>query len=133
MRCPVCHGSLLEGEGALLCSGCETEYPVENGIPLILDARLPGIAEKRGEIAGWVEMAKRQGWYEPDDELDSHLPYLTRDCGWEDKTWRADEHPFGPLLRPLEPRERRVGGGAPKGGGAPRLLPRGGGGRGPRH
>ena len=64
----------------------------------MLDDRLPGIAEKRGEIAGWVEMAKRQGWYVPDDELDAHLPYLTRDCGWDDKTWRANEHSFDLLL-----------------------------------
>ena len=42
----------------------------------MLDDRLPGIAEKRGEIAGWVAMAKAQGWYEPDDEVDAHLPYL---------------------------------------------------------
>ena len=89
MRCPVCHGRLLDGKGELRCVDCDTAYPVEEGIPLMLDDRLPGIAEKRGEIAGWVEMAKRQGWYVPDDELDAHLPYLTRDCGWEDKTWQG--------------------------------------------
>src|SRR6187401_3353011 len=92
MRCPVCHGGLREEGDALRCEGCATVYPVEDGIPLMLDDRLPGIAEKRGEIEGWVQMAKAQGWYEPDDEIDAKLPYLCRDLGWDDKTWRANEH-----------------------------------------
>ena len=98
MRCPVCHGRLAEGDGELRCAGCGTVYAVEDGIPLMLDDRLPGIAEKRGEIEGWVAMAKAQGWYEPDDEIDAKLPYLCRDCGWDDRTWRANEHSFSLLL-----------------------------------
>ncbi len=91
----------------------------------MLDDRLPGIAEKRGEIAGWVEMAKRQGWYVPDDELDAHLPYLTRDCGWDDKTWRANEHSFDLLLEHVEPGMRVLEVGAAKGWAAQHLVPRG--------
>lgn len=124
MRCPVCHGRLLEGEGVLRCVDCGTLYPVEDGIPMMLDDRLPGIREKRGEIAGWVEMAKRQGWYVPDDELDAHLPYLTRDCGWQDKTWRANEHSFDLLLRHVKPGMRVLEVGAAKGWAAQHLVPR---------
>ena len=40
-------------------------------------------------------MARDQGWYEPDDEVDAALPYLTRDLGWDDLTWKANEHSFG--------------------------------------
>ncbi len=66
MRCPVCHGRLVEDDG-LRCQGCGAHFEVEDGIPRMLDDRLPGIAAKRGEIEGWVAMAKAQGWYEPDD------------------------------------------------------------------
>ena len=48
-------------------------------MPRMLDDRLPGIEAKRREIEGWPAMAKAQGWYEPDDEVDAHLPYLNRD------------------------------------------------------
>ncbi len=61
MRCPVCRGRLEEAADGLRCSGCGAVFPVEDGIPRMLDDRLPGIAEKRGEIEGWVAMAKRAG------------------------------------------------------------------------
>ena len=92
----------------------------------MLDDRLPGIAEKRGEIAGWVEMAKAQGWYEPDDELDAQLPYLCRDLGWDDKTWRANEHSFSCCSTATsEPGMRVLEVGAAKGWAAQHLVPRG--------
>src|SRR5438046_2516362 len=98
MRCPVCRGS-LEGESAALrCLGCGAVYPVEEGIPRMLDDRLPGIEAKRGEIGGWVAMAKAQGWYQPDDEVDAVLPYVCRDLDWDDKSWRANEYSFSVLL-----------------------------------
>ena len=59
-------------------------FAVEDGIPRMLDDRLPGIAAKRREIEGWVAMAREQRWYEPDDEIDRHLPFLCRDLGWDD-------------------------------------------------
>ena len=36
--------------------------------------RLPGIAAKKREIAGWVEKAKGEDWYEPEEEVDTNLP-----------------------------------------------------------
>ena len=60
----------------------------------MLDDRLPGIREKRAEAEGWLEKARRQGWYEPDDEVDAALPFLNRDLGWDDPNWRANEHSF---------------------------------------
>lgn len=125
MRCPVCRGRLREDEG-LRCEGCGAHFAVEDGIPRMLDDRLPGIAEKRGEIEGWVQMAKAQGWYEPDDEIDAKLPFLCRDCGWDDKTWRANEHSFSLLLdRYVRPGMRVLEVGAAKGWAAQHLVPRG--------
>jgi SAM-dependent methyltransferase len=126
MRCPVCRGRLDGDVDRLSCSGCGATYPVEDGIPRMLDDRLPGIAAKRGEIAGWVAMAKEQGWYEPDDAVDALLPYLCRDLGWDDKTWRADEHSFSLLLeRYVRPGMRVLEVGAAKGWAAQHLVPRG--------
>jgi uncharacterized protein YbaR (Trm112 family)/ubiquinone/menaquinone biosynthesis C-methylase UbiE len=97
LRCPVCRGR-LSGEDEFLCRSCGRRYPVEAGIPRLLDDSLPGMRAKRREIAAWVELAKEEGWYEPDDEVDAALPYLCRDLGWDDKTWRANEHSFDVLL-----------------------------------
>jgi SAM-dependent methyltransferase len=126
MRCPVCRGALEEGPGGLGCRACGALYPVEEGIPRMLDDRLPGIAAKRGEIDGWVEMAKAQGWYEPDEEVDAALPYLCRDLGWDDRTWRANEHSFSLLLeRYVQPGMRVLEVGAAKAWAAQYLVPRG--------
>ncbi len=126
MRCPVCRGGLAEAGGGLRCAACGGSYPIEDGIPKMLDDRLPGIAAKRAEVAGWPAMAKAQGWYEPDDEVDAHLPYLTRDLSWEDKTWRANEHSFSLLVeRYVRPGMRVLEVGAAKAWAAQHLVPRG--------
>ena len=126
MRCPVCRSALEEAAEGLRCTGCGAVFPVEDGIPRMLDDRLPGIAEKRAEIAGWPEMARAEGWYEPDDEVDAHLPYLTRDLGWEDTTWRANEHSFSLLLeRYVRPGMRVLEVGAAKAWAAQHLVPLG--------
>jgi SAM-dependent methyltransferase len=125
MRCPVCRGTLEGGADALDCRGCGASYPVVDGIPNMLDDRLPGIAAKRGEVEGWVAMAKAQGWYEPDDEVDAKLPYLCRDLGWDDRTWRANEHSFSLLLERVRPGMRVLEVGAAKGWAAQHLVPRG--------
>jgi SAM-dependent methyltransferase len=126
IRCPVCRGRLDRDTRGFACAGCGVSYPVEDGIPRMLDDRLPGIEAKRAEVAGWPAMAKEQGWYEPDDEVDAHLPYLTRDLGWEDKTWRANEHSFSLLVdRYVRPRMRVLEVGAAKAWAAQHLVPLG--------
>lgn len=40
LRCPVCHGKLEDREVApagLECALCAVSYPVENGIPVLLE------------------------------------------------------------------------------------------------
>jgi SAM-dependent methyltransferase len=90
----------------------------------MLDDRIPGIAEKRAEIEGWPAMARAEGWYEPDDEVDAHLPYLTRDLAWEDRTWKANEHSFSLLLEQfVRPGMRVLEVGAAKAWAAQHLVP----------
>jgi ubiquinone/menaquinone biosynthesis C-methylase UbiE/uncharacterized protein YbaR (Trm112 family) len=126
LRCPVCHGSLADEGQQLRCGRCGGTYPVEDGIPRMLDDRLPGIQEKRREAEGWPAMARAQGWYERDDEIDSHLPYLNRDLGWDDKNWRATEHSFTLLLeRHARPGMRVLEVGAAKAWAAQHLVPLG--------
>ena len=92
----------------------------------MLDDRLPGIAAKKREIEGWSAMAQAQGWYEPDDEVDAHLPYLNRDLGWDDKNWRATEHSFSLLLeRFVRPGMRVLEVGAAKAWASQHLVPLG--------
>jgi ubiquinone/menaquinone biosynthesis C-methylase UbiE/uncharacterized protein YbaR (Trm112 family) len=125
MRCPVCHGMLDDVPGGLRCARCDADYAIEDGIPRMLDDRLPGIAAKRAEIAGWVAIAKAEGWYEPDDEVDSVLPYVCRDLGWDDRTWRANEHSFSLLLEHVRPGMRVLEVGAGRAWAAQHLVPRG--------
>jgi SAM-dependent methyltransferase/uncharacterized protein YbaR (Trm112 family) len=125
LRCPVC-GAPLSGEPELVCAGCGRRYPVVDGIPRLLDDSLPGIAAKRAEIAGWVALAREQGWYEPDDAVDRVLPYVCRDLGWDDRNWRANEHSFDVLLdRFVRPGMRVLEVGAAKCWAAPHLQRRG--------
>jgi ubiquinone/menaquinone biosynthesis C-methylase UbiE len=101
-------------------------FEIEGGIPRLLDDRLPGVEAKRGEATGWAELARARGWYEPDDEVDAHLPFLNRDLGWDDKSWRATEHSFQLLLdRSIRPGLRVLEVGAAKCWAAQHLLPRG--------
>lgn len=127
LRCPSCSGPLAgDGDGALRCLECQARYPVEDGIPRLLAEGAPGMAAKRREMEGWAALARAQGWYEPDDEVDAHLPYLCRDLGWEDRTWRATEHSFDLLLRRcVRPGMQVLEVGAAKCWAAQYLLPRG--------
>jgi uncharacterized protein YbaR (Trm112 family) len=126
LRCPVCAGTLSESGGSLSCGDCGRTYAVENGIPRLLDDALPGMKEKRIEIAGWVDKARAETWYEPDDDVDAVLPYVCRDLGWTDSVWRANEHSFTVLLdRYVKPGMRVLEVGAAKCWGAQHLVPRG--------
>jgi SAM-dependent methyltransferase len=121
LRCPVCRG-LLVGGSLLECTGCGRRYPVEDGIPRLLDASLPGIAEKRREIGGWIEKAEAEGWYREDDEVDGALPYLS----WDEPIWRANAHSFQQLVEHyVEPGMRVLEVGAAKCWAAQHLIPRG--------
>jgi SAM-dependent methyltransferase len=98
LRCPICRGALREGDGSLSCSGCGRSFGVEAGIPLLLHEDLPGARAKLGETAGWVEKARAEGWYEPDDAVDAVLPFVNRDLGWDDPNWGANGHSLQVLL-----------------------------------
>ena len=126
LRCPVCRGSVEDDGATLRCRGCGAVFPVEDGMPRMLDDRLPGIEAKRREIEGWPAMARVQGWYEPDDDVDAHLPYLNRDLAWDDKNWRATEHSFTLLLdRYVRPGMRVLEVGAAKAWASQHLVPLG--------
>ena len=98
LRCPFCRAGLEQSGQELTCTGCARRFAVEEAIPLMLHAELPGAPAKLAEAAGWLEKARGEGWYEPDDALDVHLPFLTRDLGWEDSIWSATEYSFQALL-----------------------------------
>lgn len=121
LRCPACRGS-LSGDDVLVCEACGRAYPVAEGIARMLDETAPGVAEKAREAEGWVAIARDQGWYEPDDAVDAALPYLCRDLGWDDLTWKANEHSFDLLLRTLRPGMRVLEVGAAKCWGAPHVI-----------
>jgi ubiquinone/menaquinone biosynthesis C-methylase UbiE/uncharacterized protein YbaR (Trm112 family) len=126
LRCPVCRGSLDDEGARLRCRRCAGVFPIEDDMPRMLDDRLPGIDAKRREIEGWPAMAKAHGWYQRDDEVDAHLPYLNRDLGWDDKNWRATEHSFSLLLdRYVQPGMRVLEVGAAKAWASQHLVPLG--------
>ena len=58
----------------------------------------PGAREKLGEAEGWLEKARAEGWYEPDDAVDAVLPFVNRELGWDDPNWLANGHSFEVLL-----------------------------------
>lgn len=126
VRCPVCRGEVADEGAALRCRRCGRRYPVEDGIPRLLDGSLPGMAAKRAEIAGWVEKARKESWYEPDEEVDAVLPFVCRDLGWTDSVWAGNEQSFQALLdRYVEPGQRVLEVGAAKCWAAQHLIPRG--------
>jgi ubiquinone/menaquinone biosynthesis C-methylase UbiE/uncharacterized protein YbaR (Trm112 family) len=126
LRCPVCGAELREAGAGLACTGCGREFPVENTILRLLDDSLPGMREKRAEIAGWVAKAQAESWYERNDEVDAVLPYICRELGIDDSDWRATEHSFSVLLdRYVEPGMNVLEVGAAKCWGAQHLIPRG--------
>jgi len=99
LRCPLC-GSLLADEGSSLhCGGCGRTFGrAPDGIPLMLHEDLPGAREKLREAEGWLEKARAEGWYQPDDKVDAVLPFVNRELGWNDPNWLANGHSFEILL-----------------------------------
>jgi SAM-dependent methyltransferase len=104
IRCPFCRAELAEaGDGlrcpSLRCTACGRTFGVtDDGIPLMLHPDLPGATEKLREAEGWLEKAKAEGWYEPDDAVDAVLPFVNRELGWNDPNWLANGHSFQVLL-----------------------------------
>ena len=99
LRCPFCRNALDEEAGELACSGCGRRFGrAADGIPLMLHADLPRAREKLVEAEGWLEKARAEGWYEPDDVVDRALPFVNRELGWNDLNWLANGHSFQVLL-----------------------------------
>jgi SAM-dependent methyltransferase len=108
LRCPCCRASLTLAGETFSCSGCGRSFGVENGIPLMLHADLPGAREKLAEVAGWVEKARSEAWYEPDDAVDAVLPFLNEELGWDDLNWASNSHSIRVLLDRVAGHELRV-------------------------
>lgn len=125
LRCSVCAGELAQDGGTLHCAACGGRYEIRDGIARMLDDRLPGIAEKRAEIDGWVALAREQEWYRADDAVDAVLPYVNRDLGWDDEHWAANERAFTRLLDSVGPGMRVLEVGAAKCWGARHIIERG--------
>jgi SAM-dependent methyltransferase len=99
LRCPFCQSSLGEKGDLLACAGCGRTFARSaDGIPLMLHEELPGAREKLREAEGWLEKARAEGWYEPDDAVDAVLPFVNRELGWNDPNWLANGHSFEILL-----------------------------------
>jgi SAM-dependent methyltransferase len=99
LRCPFCRSTLRDGGGELVCTGCSRRFARSgDGIPLMLHVELPGAREKLIEAEGWLEKARAEGWYEPDDAVDRVLPFVNRELGWNDPNWLANGHSFQVLL-----------------------------------
>ncbi|MFB3890838.1 MAG: methyltransferase domain-containing protein [Phycisphaerae bacterium] len=111
LACPFCHsplrlevsaraGDIIEA-GAVQCPSCGDSYPIRGGIPDMLCPRLAGIDLKLREVRGWVAMASKDGWYEPDDRVDLALPYVVEKLGWDPRgaaVWVATRTSFERLL-----------------------------------
>ncbi len=99
LRCPFCRRPLREEGDSLECTGCGRSFGrSDDGIPLLLHEDLPGAREKLREAEGWLEKARNEGWYEPDDTVDAVLPFVNRELGWTDQNWLANGHSFQVLL-----------------------------------
>ena len=104
LRCPFCRAELAGGEDGYSCAECGRRFAVADGIPLMLHADLPGAREKLGEAAGWVEKARQESWYEPDDAVDRVLPFVNEELGWDDLNWHSNSHAIRTLLGYVEGR-----------------------------
>jgi SAM-dependent methyltransferase len=98
LRCPFDRSELELHGDELRCLVCGREFAVEDGVPLLLHDDLPGAREKKRESAGWIEKARAEGWYEPEDAVDAVLPYVNWKLGWDDQGWLATAHSFQVLL-----------------------------------
>ena len=99
LRCPFDRSRLVVDGEALRCERCSRTFGItDDGIPLMLHPDLPGAREKLREAEGWVEKARQEGWYDPDDAVDAVLPFVNRELGWDNPLWLANGHSFQVLL-----------------------------------
>jgi SAM-dependent methyltransferase len=99
LRCPLCGAALRDEDDHLACTSCGRTFGRSpDGIPLLLHVDLPGAREKLREAEGWLDKARNEGWYEPDDTVDAVLPFVNRELGWNDPNWLANGHSFQVLL-----------------------------------
>jgi SAM-dependent methyltransferase len=99
LRCPFDRSPLAQEEEGLRCTSCGRTFAVTaDGIPLMLHQDLRGAREKLREAEGWLEKAKSEGWYEPEDAVDAVLPFVNRELGWDNPLWLANGHSFQVLL-----------------------------------
>jgi SAM-dependent methyltransferase len=99
LRCPFCRSALRADGDGLACVGCGRTFGrSSDGIPLMLHEELPGAREKLLEAEGWLDKARNEGWYQPDDAVDAVLPFVNRELGWNDPNWLANGHSFQVLL-----------------------------------
>jgi len=99
LRCPFCRDELREDGDELACGECGRRFERgDDRIPLMLHRDLPGASAKLREAEGWLEKARAEGWYEPDDRVDAVLPFVNRELGWNDSNWLANGHSFQVLL-----------------------------------
>ena len=99
IRCPFDHSALAEEADGFRCGECGRSFGITaDGIPLMLHEGLPGAPVKLREAEGWLEKARAEGWYEPDDTVDAVLPFVNRELGWNELNWLANGHSFQVLL-----------------------------------
>ena len=60
LRCPARSSEVVADRQRLVCTTCGGRFDVADGIPRMLDDRLPGIAEKRREIDAWPAKAREE-------------------------------------------------------------------------
>ena len=122
--CPSCHGALSTPRSCAVAAGVAT---ARRGDARLLDPSAPGIEAKLRELAAWPELAREQGWYGADDEVDAALPFLNRDLGWSATSPRgATAVGFEHLLdRYISGGDRVLEIGAAKSWASQHLLPRG--------
>lgn len=46
LACPVCFGALQFSESAVVCVGCGRQYPVVDGIPVLIPQRATSPSDK---------------------------------------------------------------------------------------
>ena len=106
LACPHCGGELTVEdvierreelwEGTLGCKACAASFAVRGGMPFVHRDDGSWVAKAR-EAAGWVEIHKRQGNYEPSEAgIDLQIPY------YGEEPWRSVARRFDAALGQLQ-------------------------------